>query len=394
MSRILFAWELGGNLGHLTRDLPLIRMCQQAGHEVFMAVPNLRDAAQFLAQTPLTLVQAPILRPRHRQSRAQLNYADMLLHEGYDDGETLEGALQGWEGLFKLVKPDLMVYNHAPTALLAARVIGLPVRLLGTGFEIPPCVTPLPSFRRWETIPAQRLQEAEERCLAQINTCFTRRSMKSLDAISEIFYSQEVGLTTFAELDPFGPRQNVSYLGAEYATPSLPQVLWGMNRRYRVFAYLRPTVPGCEQLLMALQRFAAEVICAAPGLPQDWPQRFNRLRFFPNPVDLPALLPKTDLVITYGATTIPVALLAGVPVLAVPQVIEQHLSGEALEATGAGLMLRADRTEAQCWHHIKQLLGETKYRMAAMGFAKKYNSYNLTAAMRNAQEFLLGHPSA
>lgn len=40
MTRILFAWELGSNLGHLTRDLPLARACRAAGFSFMLAVPT------------------------------------------------------------------------------------------------------------------------------------------------------------------------------------------------------------------------------------------------------------------------------------------------------------------------------------------------------------------
>ena len=56
MTRILFAWELGANLGHLTRDLPLARACRDAGLEVIFAVPNLRAAAD----SPVTAAAAGV----------------------------------------------------------------------------------------------------------------------------------------------------------------------------------------------------------------------------------------------------------------------------------------------------------------------------------------------
>ena len=388
MVRILFAWELGNNLGHLARDLPLARACRQAGYEVVMAVPNLHGAAAFLAGEDFTLVQAPVLRPSRRRPLPPVNYADMLLHEGYDDEGALEGALRGWEGLFALAKPRLMVYNHAPTALLAARAARLPVQLIGTGFEIPPDVSPLPSFRPWEAIHEQRLHDAEAHCLAQINACLVKRNAVRVNAINDLFPAKNIALTTFAELDPFGPRENVSYLGAGYAMPAMPFVSWEAERKYRVFAYLRPTVPGIESVLMALQLFNAEVVCAVPGLPPEWPRRFSKLRFFSHPVDLPQLLQAADLVITYGATTVPTALLAGVPVLAIPQVIEQYLSGLALEATSAGLMLRDKRTEPLCTQLIDRLLNDTRHREAARAFAGKYASGNVASDVRDAREIL------
>lgn len=117
--------------------------------------------------------------------------------------------------------------------------------------------------------------------------------------------------------------------------PRLPNVDWTSRTGPRVFAYLRPSISGCEQLLTAMQQLDADVLCAVPGLPGDWIGRFDKLRFVTHPVDLAALLPRAELVISYGAGAIATALLAAVPVLLIPQVVEQYLAGLALERTGA-----------------------------------------------------------
>lgn len=127
MPRILFTWEFGAGFGHLTRDLPLARVCRDAGHDVVFVVSNLRTAAKLLYKEGFSLFQAPLLRPENRQRPLPINYADMLMYEGFDDTMALDGALSSWCALFELVRPDLIVYNHAPTALLAARAIKIPV---------------------------------------------------------------------------------------------------------------------------------------------------------------------------------------------------------------------------------------------------------------------------
>ncbi|MBS0318595.1 MAG: UDP-glucuronosyltransferase, partial [Proteobacteria bacterium] len=280
------------------------------------------------------------------------------------------------------VRPALVVYNHAPTALLAARMAQCPVLLVGTGFEIPPATAPLPSFRPWQAIPEPLLHGAEAKALAQVNPHLARCGQAPLAKLSDLFPQSQVQLTTFAELDPFGPRPHADYIGPVHALPGMPAVAWQGRTAQRVFAYLRPGVPGCENLLAALQALDAEVICAAPGLPSEWQARHGRIRFLPHPVDLAALLPQADLAITYGAGTIATALLAGVPVLLAPQVVEQYLAGLPLERTGAGRMLRERCTPEQCTALLHELLTDARYREAARCFAQEHVDFSVEDALR------------
>lgn len=47
--RILFAWELGANLGHLARDIPVAEQLRKLGHDVTFAARDLRVAQEMLA---------------------------------------------------------------------------------------------------------------------------------------------------------------------------------------------------------------------------------------------------------------------------------------------------------------------------------------------------------
>jgi len=354
---------------------------RDAGHEVVFAAANLRTATALLHQERFTLIQAPLLRPALKRQAAPVNYAGMLLYEGYDDTAALTGALSGWRALFGLLHPALLVYNHAPTALLAARMAQLPTLLVGTGFEIPPTVAPLPSFRPWQDIPQSVLHDAGAQALAHINSHLVRSGQAPLENLCELFAHDQVQLTTFAELDPFGPRKHASYIGPIHALPPMPAARWQGGAKPRIFAYLRPSVPGCENLLAALQALDAEVICALPGLPQEWAARFGRIRLLPHPADLATLLPQADLVITCGAGTIATALLAGVPVLMMPQVVEQYLAGLALERTGAGRLLREQRSPEQCTTLVHELLANQTYRQAAQTFAQRYAGFEMASAL-------------
>ena len=70
MARILFAWELGGDYGHLARLLPVAQALKAGGHEVVFAVRDLLGAEAILAPHQIrsntiapTFIETPLTAP-------------------------------------------------------------------------------------------------------------------------------------------------------------------------------------------------------------------------------------------------------------------------------------------------------------------------------------------
>jgi len=387
MARVLIAWEFGRNLGHIARDLPLARTCREAGHEVVWAVRDLRGVARELAGEDFALLQAPLLRGG-RVDAPPVSFADMLLREGYEDAEGLLAVLRGWTSLMRLMDVDMVVHDYAPSALLAARALGLPAMILGSGFMVPAPGVPSPGF--FPQAPRQALQQAEDRWVANVNQALAGLGGTPVESLQDLYAQGTQVLTTFEELDPFAPRGQGRYVGPMYALGRQASVAWQGQGGQRVFAYLRPEVPSCEELLAALQAGAAEVVCAMPGLPAAWPARFPRLRFVPGAVDMAALLPAADLAITNGSGTIPNCLLAGVPVLVLPHYNEQYLAGLRLQAYGAGLVVPGRASTAQYTALLQRLLSEPAFRQQAQAFARKYAGHTRDGTARTVSGILQG----
>ena len=62
MARILLAWELGGDYGHLMRFLTLGRELARRGHEPVFALRELTHVDAVLGDEPFRVFQAPDLR--------------------------------------------------------------------------------------------------------------------------------------------------------------------------------------------------------------------------------------------------------------------------------------------------------------------------------------------
>ena len=48
------------------------------------------------------------------------NFAHLLYNNGFYDADSLKATVQAWRELYETVRPDLIVFDHSPTALLAA----------------------------------------------------------------------------------------------------------------------------------------------------------------------------------------------------------------------------------------------------------------------------------
>ncbi len=379
MSKILFAWEFGENWGHLSRDLSIARRLQETKHEVIFAVSDTKVATEVLGPAGIPFVQAPLSRRVVGISQPVASHAEMLIAAGYGEWETLHGLVSAWRGLFELVRPEVMVIDYAPTALLAARTQNIPVVLVGSGFELPPDLSPLPSFRTWENVPTKRLELAETLALRNTNAVLAGYSASPFARFAELFQSQHKILTTFAELDHYGPRPDQHYAGPVYDLPRARKVEWraGLDGP-RIFAYLRPWVPNVDALLGALGASGAQVVCAFPGATRAQLERSQApgLRILPEAVALEYLLPTADLVIGYGAGTIASTLLAGVPMMLVPLHSEQYLSALRVETLGAGVVVRGKPSQATYAETISNALDRPALRDAAGSFAEKYRGFD------------------
>lgn len=375
MARYLFAWELGGNYGHVGRCLPVALALRECGHQVLFAVRDLRIATEQLGPSGLRCVQAPVWGTTpSRYSPA--NYAEMLLVEGYADWQRLWGVLQGWVSLLQIYRPDVLVADHAPTALLARRIVDVPAIAVGTGFEIPPDTAPLPSIRPWEPIAHERLRASECQALAVINRALGSYAAAPLDRVAGLFDVEGRILATFAELDHYELRPGAAYVGASFGCiPGMP-IDWERGPGPHLLAYLRPAGRGFDEMLSALARLDAEVICVAPGLARN-PCSRSGMRVLARPVELKPILGRTQLAITNaGAGMTAQLLLAGVPLVLLPNVIEQSLTARRAEALGAAIVLADARSESSCVHALTVGLKEPEYCDRARAFAAKHAEFS------------------
>ena len=225
----LFCWEVGGGLGHLMQMLPLAEDLAQRGHRVFVALRQLERAAAVFGRAGVSFLQAPCWAGREDGSAAPfprpLTFTQLLCNVGFGDDGELFGRACAWRNLFRMARPDLLVFDHSPAALLASR--GLPHEprraLLGSGFCCPPDDANWNANRTWAVLrPHVAVMGDPQRLIARVNRLLGKWKQPPLERLGQLYSDvDENFLTTLPELDHFRPADrgdDAAYWGPVLAT--------------------------------------------------------------------------------------------------------------------------------------------------------------------------------
>lgn len=368
----LLAWELGENFGHVVPLLAVAECLRAQGHAVVFALRDLRCAGPVRA-AGFPVLQAPGHPDRwfRKDDLQPANFAEVLAIFGFTDARVLDHYVAAWRSLYQLLRPALVIVSHAPTALLAARLAGIPAAVLALPFELPPAVSPPPALRPWEDIAAQRHQRAEAAVLRAINRVARRRF--ALAAMHQLYDTGHVYLNTFAELDVYEKRPGAVYGGLLAGSDAGAAPDWPDGAAPRIFAYLQPAMPGFAALVQRLRESALRIVLVAPGVKA--PARPGNVRICGDLASLGVMLPRCDAVLSYGGHgMVAAALLAGKPLALLPGNLEQLLTARRVVQMGAGVLPPAAENEP-----LERLLEralQPAAQQAARRFADRYRGFD------------------
>jgi UDP:flavonoid glycosyltransferase YjiC (YdhE family) len=377
MARILFTWELGGGMGHILPYASIFKALESKGHELVFILKDLRRVNLIRGIVNAVCFQAPLKSWRDINTiKLPLTYSHILHNMAFADSTSAFGLIEGWRALFNQIKPELVVFEHSPTALLAARGFSFQKILIGTGFTIPPPVYPLPNLRFWVKTDEALLKKQEDRTLGIMNALLGHYQATRLDRISDLFASETQVLKTFRELDPYPERMDGNYYGS-WIYPAGEEPLWPEGEGKKAFVYLAPfsTLPS---LLSALIKLEIPSLVYIEGIGLKLKDKFNSpaLRFVDKPQNMTKVAEQCDFGILNGTmNTTTNLLLAGKPALHLPLFLEQTLTAHNIEKLGAGLStptLRPEDMEAQ----LRRLISSDDFTQAAQKFADRYAALN------------------
>ncbi len=387
MATILFAWELGSGYGHLDKMFSIGSLIEAAGHSVNYVVRDLPRAEIRDTSKKSKIYQAPFFQPKNSQKTSAINYSDILLRCGYNNPSNLTGLTRGWIQLIQLIKPELILVDHAPGAILAAKILNIPVCNAATGFVFPPAINPLPGFQPQDTLGQQQLVEKDRQALQTINSVINKFSGDQLQDITQLFDIEHNFLCTFSELDHYGTRRGADYCGSIYSTYGQSFPDWQQDTgKKKIFLYLSATHPYFKSMVEQLRNSPYQVLLHPRDLKwKHYEQTIDQSLFIsPNPVNMDNVTQHADLIICHGGhATSSAALLNGIPLLIIPQQIEQQLFATRLASQNLAVHLDANSKNINWIKVIEKKLNDEDLQRNVKKFSDKYKNYDVSQSCQH-----------
>lgn len=379
MAKIVFAWELGGQTGHVTTLLPIARAMRGRGHEVKFLLRDPQAGADFEGAADFAREAAPIwVGPVAYPN--PLNFGQILHNFGYQHAAPLRQLIAAWRD--RLAGAQAVVANVSPAAHIAARTLGIPSFEISQGFHVPPPTMPAPPLRHWEPASRALLEAADRAVLDAVNAALADHGAAPIASIGALFAGREM-LLTYPELDIYPERGPAQYYGVPEAGEGTAMPEWPPGSGPRVFAYIYNYYAGLDALLATLRRLDMPTLLLCRGADAEVVQRHagGSVLVVQEAMRMSHFLPQSDFVVCHSShQTTAKTLLAGKPLLMLPTQLEQFLIMRRVVRFGAGLGIDPSAPDADYAKALGELAAP-RYAALAKMFAARYASHDPQAAL-------------
>ncbi len=385
MATIALIWELGSDYGHIGRFLPIALELKARGHRPVMILRDISRADEMLGRHGIEYLQAPLWLPPVQGLPAPINFTESLFLFGFLQPAGLLSVLRAWRAVLALLKPDLLIFDHAPTALLASRGLGLPRLVTGNSFAVPPRRTPLPLYEWWNPKAGapQRELDCEERLLRNANHALSALGAPPMTCVADLYDAEVTHITGAPELDVYGPRDAACYVGAINALDQGVEPRWPAGPARRVFAYLKPRYMHFDAVVTALARLDASVLVFAPGLARQNMLRLQaaNLAFSTEPLRMRSVREQVEMAVCHAGGMVDVMLQAGRPVFLLPMQMEQTMTSRRVDELGCGLFHIAQQGPRELEKGLKRVFSTPAYAEHALAYQQRNANFTQAFAM-------------
>lgn len=385
VKKVLFVWEHGGNLGHLTRLLPIAIALEEAGYEVVFSVADVLSARRYFGALSFSFVTLPRVVLLSKHESGALNHADILLKAGFGEAEQARRCIVQWLDVFKTIKPAAVLVDSSPLALYSAHSAGLPAMVIGHGFEIPPEGNIRPCFTPWIENAVDKANALENRLQKSFEAL--RLGLPAIlrlnapDSVDNLFRSDRVALCTWPELDHFDRNTlptaaSTVYTGpiwADAPTTALPS--WSDADGPKVLCYLNLRDKRYDLLWQALKHHGANVLEISPdGVARACEAaRGWGVQVIEQPALISHLISNCDAVVGHGGMGLTsMALHSGKSMLLLPEHLEQVILAYRLSKQGLATATIRLKEKILLQKKVGELLGAGSLKQQAELFAQRY----------------------
>ena len=381
MATILLTTEIGRTYGHASHLLRVGSLLGNRGHKLVAACTSVVNSASILSAAGIPVLQAPVW-PTLRDDRFA-GYGDRLTQFGFISPDGLGLLLDSWQSLFDLVKPDLLVADHSPVAVLAGYG-SIPTAHIGNATVLPP--THLPEFPRLDPNVDEVVDQGS--LLRSVQAVQHRRGRPVPSTLPALFASPARAIFAFDEFDPYHDARTEKLLGPIEAMP----IPTAMPPTQRIFAYLGGDRSEVGVWAGALLDTGAEIECHIrddTGLISRYLSRHGAL-VHKQPAPLPEVIARCNLVVSNGSLVVAESALAGGrPHFGLPVSMETQTNSNVAARLGTGAWFDSGAPRGEISAAIRAALNDKEMAERAQSYAVRLMRRLPTFADEKAAEMCL-----
>lgn len=386
MARILLCWELGSDYQHLLSLHEIARFYYGRGHQIWVAGRDVAKLKRLFFDVKIHILQAPFTDSSAdlgMEKQAPRSYADFLRRCGFHHSDALSGLVSAWKNLISFIKPNLILCDHAPLALLASRGLTVEGRTvskvaIGIPFSVPDDNRPAGVFFPGD-LAKQDIVHCEDDLVKVINKVCIELSLPRIKNLADLLADLDSCLfQTYSELDHYGyrsaeQRYKTSYVGAVTPVFSEPAV-FPHFKGPKIYCHVKGSAET-PVLLKTLQAIECSAIVLVDGIPDAIinAHQARHILYIKKPVSMNDVLEKTTFAILNGGiNSVSLFMKAGIPVALFPLHIEQFLMTKRIEALNSGIQLNLSSVEIAL--QGLQRVNARQKKVAAALFQEKYQT--------------------
>ncbi len=280
MASVILCSELGKGSGHLAKLADYAVELEAQGYSVKLVTHDLHAAHQVSEFVDVAVFQAPIFRDMKAEfgmpDPNYLSFASILRKNGYRDVHTLAPLLRGWLHLQATLNADIVVADHAPTAILAAKLLKIPSIMTGSGFCVPPLVSPMQSIVPWKDTSASEVALEDDTLLHVINDTVSELGFSDLRfaQVKDVFSDSAQWIFSIPEMDHYGARDQPYVVRWTNSSPRrVPE--WPRARGDKILLFMHANSIYLNSVLEQLQLLQQPVLAIVPEISNGLMERYH-----------------------------------------------------------------------------------------------------------------------